>query len=113
MNETRRDTWPGGAARVDTCRQIWRLCRWAKRDRGLGGVAQERQRLLQVELHGVGVVAEGPDRDVSAQLQAEVAAPGGKHEGAIDGRRPDDVAVDQPVQVLPDRISVFGGLADL
>ncbi len=40
----------------------------AERDRRLGGVAKERQRLLQVEAHGVRVVAGVPDCNVGAQL---------------------------------------------
>jgi len=46
------------------------LC--AQRDRRLRVVAQERQRLLQIQLDGVGVVAEVTDGDIAAQLQVEV-----------------------------------------
>ena len=40
----------------------------AEAHRRLGGVAQERQRLLQIQLHGVSVVAEVADRDVLAEV---------------------------------------------
>ena len=84
-----------------------------KANRRLCGVAQERHRLLQVQLHGVGVVSEVTDRHVGGQLQVEVAAAGSQHESAVNRGRPDDVAVDQPAQMFADRIAVFGGLADL
>ena len=68
---------------------------------------------MQVELHGVGVVGGVSNGHVGTQLQVEIAAAGGQDERAVDGRGPDDVAVDQPVDVFEDRVSVFGGLADL
>ena len=62
--------------------------------------SQERQRLLQVQLDLGGGVRQVADRGVLPELQAEVAAPGGQRDGAGDRGRPDDVAVDQPPQVL-------------
>lgn len=82
-------------------------------DRRLAGEHQERQRLLQVQADlGVGV-REVADRQVLAQVQAEVAAPGGQHDCAADRGRPDDVAGQQPLDVLDDRVPVVAGLADL
>ena len=47
-----------------------------ERDGRLGGVAQERQRLLHVQRDGVGVVSQISDRQVGAQLQVEITAAG-------------------------------------
>jgi EmrB/QacA subfamily drug resistance transporter len=89
------------------------LCLRRAAHRRLAGQHQERQRLLQVQAHlGVGV-REIADRQVLAQVQAEVAAPGGQHDRAADRRGPDDVAGQQPLDVLDDRIPVVAGLADL
>src|SRR5712671_1067280 len=48
-----------------------------QRDDGLGGVHQERQGFLEVQLDRVGVVREVADRQVLAQAQLVVAAPAG------------------------------------
>ncbi|HEY1734912.1 MAG TPA: hypothetical protein VGG23_10720, partial [Acidimicrobiales bacterium] len=52
------------------------------------------------------------DRQVLAEAQLVVAAPAGQQQRAVDRRGPDDVAVEQPGQVLADRVAVVGGLAD-
>jgi EmrB/QacA subfamily drug resistance transporter len=81
--------------------------------RCLAGQHQERQRLLQVQPDlGVGM-RQVADRQVLAEVQAEVAAPGGQHDRAGDRRRPDDLAGQQPLDVLDDRVPVVAGLADL
>src|ERR1700741_335355 len=82
-----------------------------ERDRRLRGVDEERQRFLQVQRNGVGVVAEVSDRDVGAQLQIEIPSASGQHERAVDCGRPNDVTVDQSVEVFEDWIAVIGGLA--
>src|SRR5690242_19119268 len=53
-----------------------------QRDRSLGGVAQERQGFLHVQLYGFGIVRQVADGDVSAQLQVEIASPRGQYECA-------------------------------
>src|SRR5215472_17973656 len=75
---------------------------------GLGGVDEERQRFLEVQLHRVGVVGQVADRQVLAQAQLEVAAAGGEQERAVDGGRPDDLPVDDSGHVLADRVAVIG-----
>src|SRR5271166_6831999 len=65
LQERNSPTPPRAHAR----RHLFRL--QAERDRRLGGVAHECQRLLQIELHGVGVMAQVSDRDVGTQLQVE------------------------------------------
>src|SRR5262249_54785081 len=42
----------------------------------------------------------------------EVAAPGGQRDGAGDGGSPDDLAADEPADVLEHRVAVVAGLAD-
>lgn len=81
--------------------------------RRLAGQHQECQRLLQVQADlGLGV-REVPDRQVLAEVQAEVAAPGRQHDRAADRGRPDDLAGQQALDVLDDRVPVVAGLADL
>src|SRR5215467_5782835 len=75
-------------------------------DRGLGGERQERQRLLQVELDVGGGVRQVADRGFLSEPEAEVAAPGGQRDRAGDGGRPDDVAADEPPDVLEHRVAV-------
>jgi len=79
----------------------------------LAGQHQERQRLLQVQADLVVGVREVADRQVLAEVQAEVAAPGCQHDRTADRGRPDDVAGQQPLDVLDDRIAVVAGLAHL
>src|ERR1700722_20690188 len=79
---------------------------------GLGRVDQERERLLEVQLHAGRVVAEVPDRDVLAEAQVEITAPGGQHEGPLDGRGPDDLPADEALDVIVDRVAVITRLAD-
>src|SRR5580698_2110112 len=56
----------------------------AQRDRSLRGVVQEREGLLQVQLHGFGVVRQVSDRHVGAQVKIEIPAASGQYERAID-----------------------------
>src|ERR1700728_565577 len=79
---------------------------------GLGRVDQEGERLLEVQLHAGRVVAEVPDRDVLAEAQVEITAPGGQHEGPLDGRGPDDLPADEALDVIVDRVAVITRLAD-
>src|SRR5271170_4304118 len=81
-------------------------------DGGLGGQQEKGEALLQIEANdGVGV-AQIADREILADMQVEIAAAGGQHKGAGDGRGPDDLGLDQPMEVLDDRIAVIPGLAD-
>ena len=73
-------TWPrrrpstGAEALVPEPRHAGR----ADRHRRLGGLHQERQRLLEVELDAGGVVGQVADRQVLAEVQLVVAAAGGQ-----------------------------------
>src|SRR6516164_9606239 len=57
------------------------LCRRRQRDGGLGREQQERQRLLEVEAHDAVGVAQIADREVLPDVQVEIAATRGEHEG--------------------------------
>ena len=57
------------------------LCGRRQRDGGLGREQEKCQRLLQVEAHDAVGVAQITDRDVLADVQVEIAATGGEHEG--------------------------------
>src|ERR1700677_194220 len=69
----------------------------------LGGGGQARERLGEVQLDAGRVVRQVADGQVLAKAQLVVAAACGRQERAIDGGCPDDVAVDDVVEVLPDR----------
>ena len=75
-------------------------------DGGLRGQQEEGEGLLQVQADGRVSVAQVADGDVLADVQAEVAAAGREHERARDGGSPDDLAVDQPLDMLQHRIAV-------
>ena len=85
----------------------------AELDAGLCGEGQEGQRFLEVELDVVGVVGQVADRQVLAQMQLVVTAAGGQEQGIVYGGRPDDLAVVQePGEVVADRVAVVGGLGN-
>ncbi len=52
------------------------------------------------------------DRRVLAEVQSEVTAPGGQHEGSVNGRCPDDLTADQAFDVAGHGVAVVAGLAD-
>ncbi len=58
-------------------------------------------------------MAQIADRDIGAELQVEIPAPGAQHEGAVDGRCPNDLPVHQTIEVLANGIAVLGGFAHL
>ena len=76
-----------------------------ERDRRLLGQDQEGEALLDVEPHPLGIVLEIADREILADRQLEVAAALGDHQAAVEAGRPDDVAVDQALDVAEDRIA--------
>src|SRR4029453_2027603 len=57
------------------------LCSRPQRDGGLGCEQQERQRLLEVEAYDAVGVAQIADRNVLPDVQVEIAATRGEHEG--------------------------------
>src|SRR5262252_10802327 len=88
------------------------LCGRRQRDGSLGRKRQERQRLLEVEAHDVVGVAQIADRDVLPDVQVEIAATRGEHEGTFDGWGPDDLVLDQFFDVLQYGIPVVTGLGE-
>src|ERR1700693_1651662 len=89
-----------------------RAARRTEPDRGLCGEQQEREGLLQVQPDGCVGVAQVADGYVLADVQAEVAAAGGEHESAGDGRSPDDLAIYQALNVFHHRVAIVAGLAE-
>src|SRR5512132_114552 len=83
------------------------LCRRPQRDGGLGCEQQERQRLLEVEAYDAVGVAQIADRNVLPDVQVEIAATRGEHEGTGDGRGPNDLVFDELFDVLQDGIPVI------
>src|SRR5690348_6942680 len=79
-----------------------------QRDRRFFRQDQEGKALLDVEPHLLGVVLEVAEREVLADRQLEVAAALGDHQATVDTRRPDDVAVDQALDVAEDRVALIG-----
>ena len=75
------------------------------------GQQQKCERLLQIEADRRVGVARIADRDVLADMQVEIAAARRQDEGAGDRRGPDDLAVDERLDMLQDRIAVVAGFA--
>ena len=74
-----------------------------------GGQIEESKGLLQIKSNMRVSVTQVANGGVLAEVKIEVAASGGDDEGAVDGGRPDDFAVDQAFDVFEDRIAVIAG----
>ena len=82
-------------------------------DHGVRLDRPERERLLQVQLHVLGVVGGVADRPVLADRQHEVAAALAEQQRAVEARRPDDLAAEHPREVVHEQVAaVLGGLHD-
>src|SRR5262249_3618021 len=57
-------------------------------------------------------MTEITDRDVLANMQIEIATASSQDKGAGDRRGPNNLAVDDPPEVLQHRVSVVSGLGD-
>ena len=57
-------------------------------------------------------MAEVADRNVLPDVELKIAASRGQNERTFDRRRPDNVAVNDALDVLQDRISVIAGLCE-
>src|SRR5262245_24416220 len=79
---------------------LWSLAGRHQGDGGLGGEQEERERLLKVQADDLVGVTGIADRNVLADVQIEVAAPGRQYARAVDRGRPDDFVVDEPGDVL-------------
>src|SRR5262249_17391004 len=88
------------------------LCRRRQRDRGLTREQQEGQRLLEIKAHDAVGVAQIADREILPDVQIEITAPRGEHEGAGDGWRPDDLVLDELFDMLQHGIPVVTGLSE-
>ena len=55
-------------------------------------------------------MAQIADGNILSDVEREIAASRGQHKGASDGRSPDDIAIDNTLDVLQDRIPVVTGL---
>src|SRR5215510_6114852 len=88
------------------------VCGRCQRDGRLGREQQERQRLLEVETHDAVGVTQIADRDVLPDVQIEIAASRGEHEGTGDGRGPDDLVLDEFSDMLQHGIPVVTGLSE-
>src|SRR5262249_58975250 len=87
------------------------LCGRRQRDRGLTREQQESQRLLEVKAHDAVGVAQITDREVLPDVQIEITAARGEHEGAGDGWRPDNLLLDQLLDMLQHEIPVVTSLS--
>ena len=73
----------------------------------LRGQHLEGKGLLQVKFDHRAGMTEIADRDVLADIQFEISAAGREHEPALDGRRPDNSAIDFTFDMMEDRKSVI------
>src|SRR6267378_3141368 len=105
---------PRGFAVEEPSRASSRLCVCGRSqgDGSLGGEQEESERLLQIQADGGIGMAEITDGDVLSDVKVEIAATSRQHESASDGGRPYDLIVDQPLDVLQDRVSVISGLGE-
>jgi hypothetical protein len=67
---------------------------------------------LKIEAHDVVGVIEIANGDILAKMQGEIAAASGEHERAGDGGRPENLIVDEPLDVLKHRVSVVARLGE-
>src|ERR1700722_11659278 len=96
----------------ESSRILLRLRGRNQRDGSFGSEQKESECLLQVQGDsGIGV-AEIADGNILADVQIEIAATGGQHEGAGNGGRPDDLIFDQTLDVLEHRVSVIAGFGE-
>ena len=79
----------------------------------LAGQGAKGERLLQVKPdHRVGV-REVADREILPDAELEIASSRGQNKRALYGRSPDDVAVDNALDVFQDGIAVITGFREL
>src|ERR1700733_1150713 len=83
-----------------------------ERDGSFGGKQKESKCLLQVQANDGIRVAEIADGDVLSNVQGEIAATSGEHEGAGNSRCPDDLIFYQSLDVLEHRIAVVAGFGE-
>src|SRR5262249_28707621 len=107
-------TWPMAAPFLFGPISLGRLllCSRRQRDRGLSREQQEGQRLLEVKAHDAVGVAQITDREVLPDVQIEITAARGEHEGARDGWRPDNLVLDEFFDMLQHGIPVVTGLSE-
>src|ERR1700733_7951607 len=90
-----------------------RAIRGCKHNRGFAGEWAKGEGLLQVKPDRRVGVREVADREILSNAEFEIAASGGQHKCALDGRSPDEVAVDNALDVLQDWIAVIAGFREL
>src|SRR5580704_6686919 len=83
---------------------------WGQRNCRLGREKQKGKRLLQVQCDSRIGVAQIPNGDVLANVQVEIAATGSHHKCALDSGGPDDLVVEETLDVFEHGISVIAGL---
>src|SRR6516164_5380563 len=83
-----------------------------QRDGGFGSEQKESKRLLEVEAHNAIRVIEVANRDVLTDVQIKIAAALGQHEGAGQRRGPNDVILDELLDVSQNRVPIVGGLRE-
>lgn len=52
------------------------------------------------------------DGYILAKIQFEITPAGGKHEAALDCRSPDDIPIDEPLDMLQNRVSFIAAAVD-
>ena len=89
------------------------LLRGREHNRSLAGEHAKGEGLLQIKPdRGIGV-REVADRDVLPNVQLEIAASRGQDKRALDGRSPDDVAIDNALDVFQDGVAMIACFREL
>ena len=78
-----------------------------QRDRGFAGKDTEDECLLEIQSYERIGMAEVADRNILPDVEFEVAASRSQDERTFDRRRPDQITVDDALNVFQDGVSVI------
>src|SRR5580704_10019677 len=92
--------------------RLRRLLRRRQRDRGFAGKDAKNECLLEIQPHSGIRVVEIANRNILSEGELEIAAARGQDERTFDGWRPDQIAVDDTLDVLQDGVSVIAGFGE-
>ncbi len=79
-------------------------CRF-QRYHGFRSIELESKTFLQVQFHGIFVMAKVSYGDILANTHPEISAACRNHKASLYGRSPDDIAIDKFLEVMQHRIS--------
>src|ERR1700684_3726612 len=87
--------------------------RGRKHDGRLACEEAKGEGLLKIKANGRVRVREITDGDILPEVEFEIATSRGQDKGTLNGWSPDDVAVDNALDVFQDRVAVIAGFREL